>query len=80
MRILCNAKDSHVLSTKSNSVFVILMFGNFNESLNFEQLGPGSNETSTFCSYVYVCLNGIRFILIINSPIGQEASFVVFKI
>ena len=45
MRILCIAKDSHILSTKNNSVFVIFMFGNFSRSLtndvvNFEQLGP----------------------------------------
>ena len=26
MRILCNAKDSHILSTKNNNVFVIFMF------------------------------------------------------
>ena len=26
VRILCNAKDSHILSTKNNSVFVIFMF------------------------------------------------------
>ena len=26
MRILCSAKDSHIFSTKNNSVFVILMF------------------------------------------------------
>ena len=43
MRILCNAKDSHILSTK---ITVYIVFVNFNESLtndviNFEQLGPG---------------------------------------
>ena len=26
VRILCSAKDSHIFSTKNNSVFVILMF------------------------------------------------------
>ena len=26
MRILCTAKDSHIFSTKNDSVFVILMF------------------------------------------------------
>ena len=26
MRILCSAKDSHIFSTKNDSVFVILMF------------------------------------------------------
>ena len=26
MRILCNAKDSHIFSTKNNSVVVIFMF------------------------------------------------------
>ena len=26
MRILCTAKDSHIFSTKNNSVFVIFMF------------------------------------------------------
>ena len=45
MRILCSAKDSHIFSTKNNSVFVILMFEIFNETLtndvvSFEQLGP----------------------------------------
>ena len=29
-----------------------------------------------FCAYVYVsCLNGIKFIMIMSSPIGQEAAF-----
>ena len=31
VRILCTAKDSHIFSTKNNSVFVIFMFRNFNE-------------------------------------------------
>ena len=26
VRILCSAKDSHIFSTKNNSVFVLLMF------------------------------------------------------
>ena len=39
----------------------------------------GSNETSTFCAYGYVCLNGIKFILIVSSPIGQEATFCVYQ-
>ena len=46
LRIFCTAKDSHIFPTKNNSVFVILMFLNFNETLandvvNFEQQAPG---------------------------------------
>ena len=46
VRILCSAKDSHIFSTKNNSVFVILMFEILTETLtndvvSFEQLGPG---------------------------------------
>ena len=33
MRILCNAKDFHILSTKNNSVFVIFMFEILTRSL-----------------------------------------------
>ena len=48
--VICNAKDSHILSTGNNSVFVILPFEIFHESLtnevvNFEQLGPGHLPT-----------------------------------
>ena len=39
----------------------------------------GLNETSTFCAYVYVCLNGIKFILILSSPIGQDAVFGIYQ-
>ena len=39
----------------------------------------GSNEISTFYAYVYVCFNGIKFILIMSSPIEQEAVFGVYK-
>ena len=54
MRILCSAKDSHIFSTKNDSVFVILMFENFNETLtndvvSFEQLGP---EILRFCVFL----------------------------
>ena len=43
VRIFCSAKDSHILSTKNNNVFVI--FQTFIETLtngvvNFEQPGP----------------------------------------
>ena len=46
MRIFCSAKDSHIFSTKHDSVFVIFTFENCNEMLtndvvNFEQLAPG---------------------------------------
>ena len=37
MRILCSAKDSHIFSTKNDSVFVILMF----EILMKQQLALG---------------------------------------
>ena len=45
MRILCSAKDSHIFSTKNNSVFVILMFEILtktltNDVVSFEQLAP----------------------------------------
>ena len=51
MRILCIAKDSHILSTKNNSVFQIFMFEILNELLNndivnFEQLGPGEKAAN----------------------------------
>ena len=36
---------------------------------------PGANETSTFCAYVYECLNSIKFIMTKSSPIGQEGAF-----
>ena len=39
----------------------------------------GLNKTSTFCAYVYVCLNGIKFILILSSPIGQDAVFGIYQ-
>ena len=37
------AKDSHILSTKNNSVFVIFMLET-NNVVNFEQLGTGGEE------------------------------------
>ena len=40
---------------------------------------PGTNETSTFCAYVYVCLNGIKCLLIMSSPVGQDAAFGVYQ-
>ena len=43
--MLCSAKDSHMVSTKNNSVFVILPLEILTKSLtddvvNFEQQGP----------------------------------------
>ena len=45
MRILCLAKDSHIFSTKNNSIFVIFMFEILmnplpNIVINLEQQGP----------------------------------------
>ena len=40
VRIICIAKDSHILSTKNNSAFIIFMF-EISNIVNFEQLGPG---------------------------------------
>ena len=34
---------------------------------------------STFCAYVDLCLNGIKIILIMSSPIGSEAVFGVYQ-
>ena len=36
----CNAKDSHIFSTKKNRVFVIFYESLTNNIVNFEQLGP----------------------------------------
>ena len=45
MRILCHAKDSHIFSTKNNSIFLILPFEILtsltNDLVNFKQLAPG---------------------------------------
>ena len=40
---------------------------------------PGTNETSTFCAYGKVCLNGINVISNMSSPFGQEAAFGVYQ-
>ena len=40
MRIFCTAKDSHIFSTKNNSVFVIFNKTLTNDVVNFEQPGP----------------------------------------
>ena len=37
---------------------------------------PGSNETSTFRAFGYMCLNGIKFASIMSS---QEAAFGVYE-
>ena len=56
MRILCTAKDSHIFSTKNNSVFVTLAdicFTNLylNDIVKLTMLGPvvftGQNKTDT---------------------------------
>ena len=41
MRALCIANDTHILSTKNNSVFVIFMFEILTNVVDFEQLGTG---------------------------------------
>ena len=53
MRIICIAKDYHILSTENNSVFVILMFDFFfyelltNDIVNFKLMAPESPEGDT---------------------------------
>ena len=54
----CNAKDSHIFSTKNNGVFVILPFEILmndsltNDMVNFEQLAPG----------VWTCIQGLSIL------------------
>ena len=45
----------------------------------FDDCRTGSNKISTFCAYVYVCSNGIKFISIMSSPFGQEAVISVYQ-
>ena len=72
-----SAKDSHIFSTKNNSVFVILiiLILNFNETLtsdvvSFEQLGPGRHlrlrKTYSCCfltmeNFININLQNTRF-------------------